>query len=82
MVIENSFDSVQGLAVSIIYCFMNGEVQHEIRMLISGYKEKRQLKLNAHRRRSTHAAMMGGGERINNNGSPQQAMPLMSSNKD
>jgi len=77
MVIENSFDSVQGLAVSIIYCFMNGEIQHEVRMLVSGYKQKRQLSANAHRRRSTHAAMQNPGNIVE--GSPQ-AMPLMQQN--
>ena len=77
MVIENSFDSVQGLAVSIIYCFMNGEIQHEVRMLVSGYRQKRQLSANAHRRRSTHAAMQNTGNIVE--GSPQ-AMPLMQQN--
>ena len=58
MAIENIFDSIQGAAVSVIYCFLNGEVQNELKAVYSGLREKRELKIDANRRRSTFVEMM------------------------
>lgn len=53
--------SVQGLLVSIIYCFCNAEVQDELEKTYSAWKLGRDVRDDANRRRSTLSNSQSGG---------------------
>lgn len=53
--------SIQGLLVSIIYCFCNAEVQDELEKTYSAWKLGRDVRDDANRRRSTLSNSQSGG---------------------
>merc|ERR1712131_463127 len=53
--------SLQGLLVSIIYCFCNAEVQDELEKTYSAWKLGRDVRDDANRRRSTLSNSQSGG---------------------
>jgi len=59
--INATLTSLQGLLVSIIYCFCNAEVQDELEKTYSAWKLGRDVRDDANRRRSTLSNSQNGG---------------------
>ncbi|XP_072125682.1 glucagon-like peptide 1 receptor isoform X2 [Mobula birostris] len=61
--VELFFGSIQGLLVAVLYCFINGEVQHELRKKLQQWRMKKNLRKSHYRN--------GGGQRERVDGSEQ-----------
>ncbi|XP_051876990.1 glucagon-like peptide 1 receptor isoform X2 [Pristis pectinata] len=47
--VELFFGSIQGMLVAVLYCFINGEVQHELRKKLQRWRTKKNLRKSHHR---------------------------------